>query len=183
MPRKKRNRIIPKNNNDTIERTDYRIYNSIYIYLATAVNILLIFYIGFRSVIPTLVLISIYIGIPCAIFVILKRTQISRPALKAYCLGPTAFNLILLLNYMFSFNPINETYRFSRNSETVTSMSKFKTRSQMTSLITLENDAYDNYFGIRVFGSQEDIMGTDKITFTFKTGLLGIKVMTDYQFN
>jgi len=47
----------------------------------------------------------------------------------------------------------------------------------------LENNKYDEYPGVRIFLDYEEMRDKKHITYTFKEGILGLRVMTEYEFN
>ncbi len=53
---------------------------------------------------------------------------------------------------------------------------------QETTLITLEGNKYEEFIGLRVFWEYEKMEGAQSVSYTFKDGCFGFKVMTDYNF-
>jgi len=138
--------------------------------------------IGFQTMIPILWLTFIFIAIPLIVYSTLKfRKYAKGPGYVAGCLTPFYLSLAFFVNYVFSFNPMHEEYTFNKTYQTI--HSKYSgTATQQTSLIVLENNAYDDFFGIRVFADYKPIAVTSKINYTFKKGVFGVRVMTSYYF-
>ena len=55
--------------------------------------------------------------------------------------------------------------------------------NQESTYIFLENNKYDEYPGVRIFLDYEEMRDKKHITYTFKEGILGLRVMTEYEFN
>ena len=51
---------------------------------------------------------------------------------------------------------------------------------QPTSYIYLENNTYSQYMGLRLFFDYAELKNNDQVTYTFETGLFGIRVMKNY---
>jgi hypothetical protein len=81
-------------------------------------------------------------------------------------------HLLLCINYWLSVTPVTETYVFDYKEE----------RMPAVAVITLHNNAYHPYHGIRMFYDKGEMGKSNSITYTFKTGLFRIRVMTGYQF-
>jgi hypothetical protein len=158
-----------------------QIKTSLIVVFSIIVNLFLFFNVSFVTLIPTTFLIVLFVLSPFIGYFILKLKKITKPTLYAFAFAPLTLNVLFLFNYLFSFDPVKETYGIGRNSEAVYSKIQRKTITQTTTGITLENNAYEKYYGIRVFLSEDNIRG-GHITYTFKTGILGMRVMTDYEF-
>lgn len=180
MIRKRPRRIITNNEND---RDEQKFNTAVTIVLSLVVNLILFFYFAYQTLIPTTLIICIYLILPIILFIVLKFKKILKPEIKSFTVTPLALNSILIINYFISFSPKQETYFYQKNSQMVFSRIGYRTYNQNSTEITLQNNAYENYYGIRVFLSEENIKGGYKITYTFKTGILGMRVMTDYSFS
>jgi len=62
-------------------------------------------------------------------------------------------------------------------------MQATKRGQQDGTYIYLENNAYSEYPGMRTFLDYEEMRNRKHVTYTFKSGLLGLRVMTDHEFN
>ena len=149
------------------------------IFLCIVFNVVICFKIGFRTLIPLSALFLAYALSIGATKWMLTRTNLIKtkldPAIVMGCLAPLAMSLLLLLNFCIHFNTVTETYQletFEQNPEN---------QRKASSLITLNNHAYQNYIGIRLFYNIRDIR-SNKIRFTFARGIFGLRVMTDYEF-
>ena len=154
---------------------------SLILVVSLIANFLLFFNIAFHTLLPTTSVIIVFIASPFIGYIILKFKKIKKPVLYSFAFSPMTLNLILLINFIFSFNPQKETYTLQRDTQTVHSKFTYNSSSQTTTEITLQNNAYNKYYGIRIFKDIESIKGW-KITYTFKTGIFRIRVMTDYEF-
>lgn len=182
MTRKRPRKIIIRNDNDV--DVDAQKFNlAVTIVLSIVVNLILFFIFAYQTLIPTTLIICIYLILPVFLFIVFKFKQIAKPELKSFTLTPLILNTLLILNYYISFSPTQETYFYQKNSQMVFSRIGYRSYNQNSTEITLQNNAYDNYYGIRVFVSEENIKGGYKITYIFKTGILGLRVMTDYSFS
>lgn len=182
MPRKRpRSNVIDDRFEQAAAEGREQIKTSLIVVFSIIVNLLLFFNVSFVTLIPTTFIIVLFVLSPFIGYIILKYKKIAKPTLYAFAFAPLTLNILFLFNYLFSFDPVKETYGIGRNSETVYSKISQRPRKQTTTGITLENNAYENYYGIRVFMDEENIKG-GHITYTFKTGILGVRVMTDYEF-
>ena len=107
-------------------------------------------------------------------FVKMKYSKNSK--LLSLSIAPLIINITLLMNFIISRNPVQETYYFSNRIE-----SSQKGGHEST-FITLSNNEYEKYYGIRIFVNFEQMRYSNRITYTFKEGLFGIRVMSDYEF-
>lgn len=182
MTRKRPRKIVVYKDNG-IDVEEQKFNTSVIILLSIVINLILFFCFAYQTLIPTTFVIITYLLLPIILFIVFKIKRVKKPELKSFTITPLVLNTILVLNYFISFNPKQETYFYQRNSQIVFSRIGYRSYSQNSTEITLQNNAYDNYYGIRVFVSEENIKGGYKITYTFKTGILGIRVMTDYSFS
>lgn len=182
MPRKRAKIIVKDDRREKAAVAEKEmIKTSLIVVLSLVINLLLFFNISFQTLIPTTLLIVAFLISPFIGFIILKHKKISKPTLYSFAFSPFTLNTILFLNYIFSFNPQKETYSIGRDIQTVYTRISQKPSTQTTTGIVLQDNAYEKYYGIRVFMDKENIKG-GRITYTFKTGILGIRVMTDYEF-
>jgi hypothetical protein len=145
----------------------------------TLFNILILIRIGMQTLItPSLLfsvlLLSILIT-SAAVNYILVPSKKSVRWFYPLCIAPLCISLLLSINYIGSSNYSTETYYFN------TSQSS-KEHSRESTYIHLDYDQYEDYPGIRIFWDYSVIQFNNTITYTFKEGLFGIRVMTDYRF-
>ena len=100
--------------------------------------------------------------------------------------SPFALNFLFAINYIFSFNPNVQTYEYSlydtRYDLRELTEDDFATFRQ-TGNIYLEGSAYDDSFWIRHFFNDQAVMsGKGTVHLTFKQGILGFPVLTEYEF-
>jgi hypothetical protein len=161
-----------------------KIYMANILFFGTAINLSTFLLIGFQTLIPTTILI-ILIFISCVSgYVFFKKHKIQFPGLNAYAICPLIINLLLTINYVFSVSEHQETYRFKRGYYWNVSAhgAHGEPDVAMSTKIALENNVYQSYWGMRTFLSVDNIGPTERITYTFKRGLFGIRVMTKYKF-
>lgn len=95
--------------------------------------------------------------------------------LLSICIVPAAISLLLLLNFLFSDTPRNETYSYVAEKH-VSDEGKGKTLRN-SGIIRLKNDAYKEYIGIRSFSGNPNLRNEGTITYTIEEGLIGIRVV------
>lgn len=147
--------------------------------IVSFLNFILFFKIGLQTMIPLIALLLIFATAISLSKLSLKYTGIKvrlSHNLISYGLLPLLINLFLSINFYFSTNPQVETYNF-KNEKYMTNRGR-----ERTTFITLAGNKYEKYYGIRVFASYDELAYSNKIKYTFKDGLLGIRVMYDYEF-
>jgi hypothetical protein len=148
--------------------------------LVSIVNLYTIFRIGLQTLIPLWLLIMVFLAPVAIAFVLSKFTLKIQDrftiVLISFCIVPLVVNLFFGINYVFSRNPVSETYIFGREAQ-----QSFRGYQESTTII-LERNQYDEYIGIRFFFDYEQMKNSRYITYTFRDGLFGIRVMTKYQF-
>ncbi len=91
--------------------------------------------------------------------------------------APLVVNFFFMMNYTFSDTITTETYIFKHKY-----VSFGGSRAQKTSSIILENNQYQEYAYFRFFLNFENMKNKHQITYVFKEGLLGFRVLNSYQF-
>ena len=146
-------------------------------------NIFLLLKIGFQTLIPFDVLLFVF-GFAMAVtffmnFSVMQKTgKIS--SIISFCYCPLILNLLLVINFVFAVNPVFETYSFTHREGRYGYRSQ--SRVEKISYIDLENNTYSNFNGIRMFSDFDSMKDAHKITYKFEDGLLGFRVMKDFQF-
>ncbi len=84
--------------------------------------------------------------------------------------APLILNLLFLINYIFSFNPISETYWYKYD---------FQYSSSVYATIILNDNAYQKYVYLRTFFDTEEIKKHNQVTFVIKNGILGLIVVKE----
>lgn len=147
----------------------------------TAVNIFIILKFGLQTLIPPLLLLIAYgVVIALVFFFCWLRDEKFKTYFYSFGVGPMILNAFVIINFIFSFDPVQETYSFRKDIQSVST--RRGSERQASTYIYLENSAYDEYPGIRMFLDYEAMKYRNYVTYTFKKGILGIRVMTDYQF-
>ena len=85
-----------------------------------------------------------------------------------------AFNSFFAINCLFAFNEgIYETYNFQH---------QLTNTNEKTTYIHLENSKYNNQPWFRTFFDYDAMVDKNKITYTFKNGCLGLRVLVNSEF-
>jgi hypothetical protein len=134
------------------------------------INLWLFLRIGLQTLIPTLGLVELYVLLGLLFSIFTREEKLKYKTLIGFSLVPLLINLLLCINYWFSFNPVTETYSFRAG------------EAKVGAIIILPNNTYSAYHGIRMFWDPGNMEQNSRITYTFKTGLFGIRVMTGYEF-
>lgn len=150
--------------------------------LLIPINFFIVFKIAINTLINTNFLVAIYIlAIIIGLIVANLKPFSNRNFSKLFSLGfaPLIINLFFLLNFLISSNPTTESYFYNQTKE------HYRRNSDVepSSYIILENNAYEDYQGLRVFMNYRELISKNNITFTFETGLFGFRVMKDYKLN
>jgi hypothetical protein len=146
----------------------------------TVLNIVTVLKIVLHTLAPLNIVFYIFSSAILATYLITKyiikiRTGI-RQQFISFCLIPLLINSFFVLNFVFSSNPTTEHYLYIMTRE------KTKSGSQETTLITLHHNEYSEYPGIRLFFDYDEMRHGNSIIYTFKEGLFGLRVLTDYEF-
>jgi len=164
--------------------------NSIFqLFVVSLINLYLFFKIGLQTLItlPTYLLIfsvAIFIGFLLAHFGIRLKKK-AQKFFYALGISPLVINLFLVLNFVGSSNPTQETYEFSQETRYMNRYARPESYSKKNSRIFLQGEGaskYGDYWGIQIFWDYTEMLNSDTIIYTFEEGLLGIKVMTAYEF-
>lgn len=145
----------------------------------SVINVYLILRIGLQTLIPLHLLAEIFALSMALTFCLIKFNVIrAQDNLKFYtlCIAPLVVNLLFILNYVFAGGAVQETYAFSHT------LQRTRQGEQETTFIILNGNKYANYPGIRFFLDYSQMQYAGTITYTFKTGALGFRVMSDYKF-
>ncbi len=157
-------------------------------------NVVIILKIGFQTLIPTnvfLLLLAFTITLGFFVSKIFMKKEMRPSLAMGLCYFPFVLNVLFAVNFLFASNPVKETYTFAKEVEYVpgthtgyrnSGYNYSRGGNQSTSLIYLENNKYDGMVGLRFFADYDAMKYSDRIVYTFKDGLLGIRVMTDYTF-
>jgi hypothetical protein len=150
-----------------------------YVVLLTVANIFILFTIVVNTVLPHITIAIIYAMAILAGFVVCyfsKTYERSHQYFYSLCVAPIIIGLLFALNFTVSFNPHKETHRYVPKNSPYERMEYKK-----TSAIKFRDNKYSNYYGLRVFYSYDKIKMGNEITYTFENGLLGIRVLKDYE--
>lgn len=135
---------------------------------------------GLQTLIPLKLLAELYLLFVIVPWVVLrvwmKKQRSFKNLVITFCLSPLVLSAFFMLNFLFSHNPEHELYAYQLHHE------PSGTEARPTTLIVLPGNAYGCYPGIRMFLDPEQLQGTDYVNYTFKTGLFGIRVMSDWEF-
>lgn len=149
----------------------------IYLFVLAA-NVSVFLAIGMNTLLEFWVLVALYVG---AIVAAIGYGNLSNmKVVKALQLFPSAISLLFILNFVFSRNPVKETYSFEHREEWFSSRSGGSW--QKVGYIYLDGDAYEEYRGMRTFFEFEHLRNASSITYTLETGLLGPRVVKGVKF-
>lgn len=99
------------------------------------------------------------------------------------CFTPSIFNLLFLTNFIFSANPKTETYSFVHETSWYeTRLLTSRGHLEKIAYIDLKDNKYVEYKWFRMFLDFESMKNKSEITYTFEDGLLGMRVLKDYDF-
>ncbi|HYG14420.1 MAG TPA: DnaJ domain-containing protein [Bacteroidia bacterium] len=149
--------------------------------IVSTVNVVTFFNIGFKTLIPLQILLLLYAGIIAVsfVFTLVIKFKNQQRKLVSLVLGPAVITVLLMVNFWVSFNPVKESYYFSLNREIRSKNGRVYYKT--SSLMQLENNKYDEYFGLRAFIDINEIRRSNYVTFTFKKGILGFRVLKEYK--
>ena len=136
----------------------------------TLVNLYAVFFVGMNTLIAPWKILFAY-ALISVIFYVGSRKLMAKSVIT-FGIAPVIISTLLLLNYYFSSNERTETYTLQTEYPYV----------QRDTFITLENDIYTEYPGLRIFSDYDEVQRAREIQYKMKDGLFGIKVMTDYFF-
>jgi hypothetical protein len=150
-------------------------------------NLWIIFRVGLQTLIPVYSLIGLFLitSFICCLLLYLKQSGKvrKRTGFVSVVVGASMVNTALLINFVFSQQPSTEKHHFVKSMEGAKGASgKSRFYLQHTTLIMLDQQKYDAYPGIRVFSDYEQMKNATYIKYTFRKGLLGIRVVTDFEF-
>ncbi|MES2778597.1 MAG: J domain-containing protein [Bacteroidota bacterium] len=145
--------------------------------ILSATNLYILLKVGLQTMLPLPVSLAILV-IPALVYYFVwgKKVEARQRVFFTVCLVPLIFNALFALNFWASRNPSIEQY------EIWDEHTHSKTTTHPNTLIMLENDAYANYVGIRIFSDIRIMQNNEHIIYQFEKGLLGIRVMKEYRF-
>lgn len=149
--------------------------------MVSIVNLVTFFNIGFKTLIPLKTLLLVYAGVIAVsfIFSLVRKFKNQQKKLVSLVLAPAVISLLLMVNFWVSFDPVKESYYFSLNREI--RAKNGRVYYETSSLMQLENNKYEEYFGLRAFIDINEIRRSNYVTFTFKKGILGFRVLKEYK--
>ncbi|MFZ6051821.1 J domain-containing protein [Halocola ammonii] len=176
---------IPKLNFREFVPALTRIVNSKSFFLtaAVAVNFIVILKIGFNTLIPVYQLVAL-LGISFVACFLLSRKFASKYRKQQFriALAPSLVSFILVVNFVFATGAFEETYSFRHRTEWYGNHRGSSARLEKVAFIHLQQNKYEEYEGIRLFFDFESMKEAKIITYTFADGLLGWRVVKDYEF-
>lgn len=145
--------------------------------ILTATNFYILLKIGLQTMLPVPVSVAILVA-PALVYYFVwgKKEEPQKRSFYAICIVPLLFNGLFMLNFWGSSAPAIEQY------EIWDEQTQTKTGTHQSTYIMLENDAYANYIGIRIFSDIRIMQNNEHIIYQFEKGLLGIRVMKEYRF-
>ena len=159
-----------------------REYRDVMFIVAAILNVLLFFRIGMRTLLPfgyLFLTVSIVVSIAIASQSYIAQIKLSKRFIGAVVLG--GFNLVLSINYFGSSHEEIEQYRMSYTSKWYYD-DHHNSLDSYPWLCNLDTDRYNDYIGLRLFLTSRATSAAH-ITYQFKEGLLGVRVLRDYKFD
>lgn len=146
------------------------------------INFIAIFTIEVNTLISLTSLLIIILGLPFIAFSLIKwglKLNGDKVWMIPFIYVSLLTRIFFCINYYGSSNTVYETHHFRQvYQESYTRGSGYYMRS--TTLIVLDNDAYADYVLLRNFMDYEALYYRHHVTYAFKDGLLGLRVMTAY---
>lgn len=141
--------------------------------LLTLTTLFIFMKIGLQTMLPVYITLGILI-IPTllAYYIVLRKEESASRAFTSFCLVPFFISCLFAFNYWGSRNPVVEEYKFTM----------FDEDHKSSTFIYLEDHAYEQYAGIRIFASYRQMVNATHVIYQFEEGLLGIRVMKEYRF-
>lgn len=154
--------------------------------VALLANIILFFHFTLNTQITILSLVIIisvfYLSIYLSFYFKLNLFKKISKLTVYLCLVPSLFNLIFLVNFIFSSNPTIEKYTFVH--QKIWYSRKYSRGSyEKIGYIYLKGNKYEEYKWFRSFFDFESMMNKNQITYKFEEGFLGLRVLKDYHFS
>lgn len=175
------NHLETKENRSKVqkEKVTYRdIINSLKFWsiCLTAINLFILVKVGFNTVITPinlfLTLLSIC-ALSCSMYKVWKKFNIR--FIGHFALPFLLLNLLLGINFTFTKNPTTEQHFFK--SKITTSGNEIGIKQNESTLIILENGAYKEYPGIRLYFDLSPLLFANAVKLQFETGLLGFRLL------
>jgi hypothetical protein len=158
---------------------------AVFITALSIFNLFVIVKVGFQTLIPfysLLLIFALMIALSFLFTIFILKRNIKSASLISFCYCPLAINFLFLINFLFTSNPTFETYSFVHEKRWYGGRTT-PSRLEKIAYIDLENNKYDNFEGLRMFADLDAMKDAHKITYTFEDGLLGFRVMKDFQFD
>jgi hypothetical protein len=155
-------------------------------FLITLFNGYCIFRVDIRTLVPFLGWLFLLIAVVWLGYALSKKFMqqdfVNYRHFVAWILFPASIHFLFVLNYFVSFNNSQESYRCYQGTQVEFRKGGGGSHTYMNTMIYLEDGAYEKYPGIRVFVDRSQIKGS-YITYTFATGMFGMRVMKDWEFS
>lgn len=145
--------------------------------ILSATNLFVVLKVGLQTLLPAYITLLV-VMVPALVcyYLVFKKKQQTQRSFISFCLIPLMVNCLFLLNYWGSSNATFEYY------EIWDETTQEKTASHQSTLIQLENNAYSDYTGVRLFADISQMQNRSRIVYQFENGLLGLKVLKKYEF-
>ncbi len=142
-------------------------------------NLTVFFTIGKHTLVPKLFLVYFLVAFSGYLYAYIIKKRVDN---YFYGLGlfPFCLSLLFIINMTISFNPVKEEYKYSIENRAQIKENN-RDRFRISTRIILKPNTYEEYPGIRSFMNENDLEGT-KITYTISRGVLGFRVLKEYEF-
>lgn len=146
--------------------------------ILTGVNLYVVFKVGLNTLLlPWQLVLALLTALLIGILIARKMKSEMLKYTVILGLAPALLNTPLLINYIFSENPVSEVYAFDFGWQY-----DGRGGTAETTFIHLENEAYSDYPGLRLFIDYKAMEGKHYVKYTFEEGFLGVLVLKDSQF-
>ena len=163
-----------------IRISKYRNFQALILFF---VNLYLVLRIGFSTLINIWVLLGfLAIGIGLALMLSKRSPRKMHWKIAAFGVGPGVVNLFFLLNFLFSFNPVLESYDYQLGmSEWMGDYNYYHSEDwDYTTLLHFPDGQYEEYIGMRIFFDFEGVVNHSHVNYVIADGLFGFRVVRNY---
>lgn len=148
------------------------------IFILSVTNVYLFFKVVMNTLIPIeYSLMGFLVIMLGSYFLLFKKKETRVRVFYSLVILPILINIIFCLNYYGSSKPTIEEYAFWNGHNSARGG-----RSVKNTMIYLEGGFYEEYSGIRIFNSLDEMRGCGHVIYQFEQGLLGVRVLKEYRF-
>lgn len=154
--------------------------------LTILLNLILLFAITLNTQVTSLILFLVFSLSIVTGWLASKYFLKQLPAMLAICASVSVINLFFLLNYSFASNTTTEVYPFAHERRWYRVAGPMDPgphyKLEKIAYIDLPNNKYADYHWFRMFFDFDAMQYDSEITYKFKDGLFGLRVLKQYEF-